>query len=825
MQIFKELEEFFEEKIAILDGAMGTEIAKLNYEKVLNEELNLKKPEEIKKIHLNYLKAGADIIETNTFSANKISLKDYGLENKCFEINKRGAEIARGATLEFKERKFVAGSIGPTNKILSFSNDTSFDEMEKSYYEQILGLLEGGVDFLLIETITDSLNVKSCIFGMRKAFKETGKEVPFVLSLSVDKEGRLLNGQTIESFVATFLPLKPFGFGLNCSFGPENFEKYLKILSKTTEKPIFFYPNAGIPDKEGKYNYSPKVFSNILKSIAKNGLANVLGGCCGTNPEFIKFLKEEINGIKPKKRKVKDKIYLAGLEIFEVAKDVKPVIAGERCNIKGCKEFKEAILRDDFDGAYEIAKEQVESGSEIIDIFFQDPERDEFQDWEKFLSLLLPSFKKSIMVDSQDLKVIEMALKKIPGKGIVNSVNLEDKKRFEEISRIAKDFGSFLVFQTIENKIEMEASKKIEVAKKGYEILTGKIKFEEKYIIFDPVILPAAVPDFKVNHIFETLKTIKNLKKIFPNNLTILGISNVSFGFPKIAREVLNSVFLYYATKYGLDIAILNPKKIKRFFLIEEKMRKMAEDLIFKLSKENLKRFFDYFKDIKEEKKTIFSLEDPEKIVENCILKGEKKNLKEALAKLKKKMEPLKIIEEILIPLMEKLGEKFGKGEVILPEVLESASSMKYAIDFLKAYLKSDFKRKGRILVATVKGDVHDIGKNLFSTIAKSNGYEVIDLGVKVSKEEIFEKAKELKPDFVGLSGLLSRSCFEMVEVAKELSKLEEVPILILGGAALTKTFTENKIKPFFKGNLFYASSAMEGINILNRFLKKNEKF
>ncbi len=822
MQKFKELNELLEERIAILDGAMGTEIAKLDFGKILNEELNLKKREEIKKIHLNYLKAGADIIETNTFSASKISLKEYRLENKCFEINKKAVEIAKEAISEFKEKRFIAGSIGPTNKILSFSKDLSFGEMENSYYEQILGLLEGGVDFLLIETITDPLNAKSCIFGMRKAFKEVGKEVPFILSLSIDKEGRLLNGQRIESFVLTFLPFKPFGFGLNCSFGPENFEKFIKILSKITEKPIFFYPNAGMPEKDGSYNYSPKVFSKILKNIAKKGLVNVLGGCCGTDPEFIKILKEEANGLKPKKRKVKDKIYFTGLEIFEVSKEVKPVFAGERCNIKGSKEFKEAILKNDFEKAVEIAKEQVEGGSEIVDIFFQEPERDELKDWEKFLSFLLPSFKKSLMVDSQDLKVIELALKKIPGKGIVNSVNLEDKKRFEEISRITKDFGAYLVFQTIEDKIERDSFKKIEVAKRGYDILIEKIKFEEKDIIFDPVILPATVFDFKVNHIFETLKTIKNLKKIFPKNLTILGISNISFGFPNLAREVLNSVFLYYATKYGLDIAILNPKKIKRFFLIDEKERKMAEDLIFKLNKDNLKRFFDYFKGLKEEKKE-FKLEDPKKIIENCILKGERKGLKEALFfLLEKKEEPMDIIENILIPSMEKLGEKFSKGEVILPEVLESASSMKYAIDFLKPQLKSDFKFKGRILIATVKGDVHDIGKNLFSTIAKSNGYEVIDLGVKVSKEEIFEKVKELKPNFVGLSGLLSRSCFEMVEVAKELSKLKEVPILILGGAALTKSFTENKIKPSFKGNVFYASSAMEGLNILNNFFKKN---
>lgn len=822
MKKFKELKSLLEEKIAILDGAMGTEIAKLNFGKILNEELNLKRREEIKKIHLNYLKAGADIIETNTFSANKISLKEYGLENKCFEINKKAVEIAKEAISEFKEKKFIAGSLGPTNKILSFSKDVSFEEMENSYYEQILGLLKGGVDFLLIETVTDPLNVKSCIFGMRRAFKETGIEVPFVLSLSIDKEGRLLNGQTIESFVLTFLPFKPFGFGLNCSFGPENFEKFIKMLSKFTEKPIFFYPNAGMPEKDGSYNYSPKNFAKILKNIAKEGLVNVLGGCCGTNAEFIRILKEEINGLKPKRRKVKNKIYLTGLEIFEISKEVKPVFAGERCNIKGSKEFKESILKDDFEKAVEIAKEQVESGSEIIDVFFQDPERDELKDWEKFLSFLLPSFKKSIMVDSQDLKIIELALKKIHGKGIVNSVNLEDKKRFEEISRIAKEFGAFLVFQTIEDKIERDSFKKIEVAKKGYEILVEKIKFEEKDIIFDPVILPATISDFKINHIYETLKTIKGLKKIFPKNLTILGISNVSFGLPNLAREVLNSVFLYYATKYGLDIAILNPKKIKRFFLIDEKERKMAEDLIFKLKRDNLKRFFDYFKDLKKEKKELV-MEDPEKIVENCILKGEKKRLKDALLLLLEREEdPMGIIEKILIPSMEKLGEKFSKGEVILPEVLESASSMKYAMDFLKPHLKSDLKFKGKILIATVKGDVHDIGKNLFSTIAKSNGYEVIDLGVKVSKEEIFEKVKELKPDFVGLSGLLSRSCFEMVEVAKELSKLKEVPILILGGAALTKSFTENKIKPFFKGNVFYASSAMEGLNILNNFFKKN---
>lgn len=820
---FLELFEILSEKILVLDGAMGTEIAKLNLNLKCNEEINLKYPEILKKIHLSYLNAGADIIETNTFNANLISLKEYGLEKKCFEINKKAVEIARKAVKKFKEKKFIAGSIGPTNKILCLSKDISFDEMENSYFIQILGLIEGGVDFILIETITDSLNVKSAIFGMKRAFKKAGKEVPFVLSISLSKEGKILNGQSLDAFFYTFKDFNPLGFGINCSLGPEDLKEPLYTLSKITGKPIFFYPNAGLPDEEGNYNFSPEKFAKILKNYAKKGLANVFGGCCGTNPYFIKKIKEEIDGIKPKKRKIREKICLSGLETFEIKKEVKPVFAGERCNIKGSKEFKEAVYKEDFEKAVQIAKEQIEQGAEIIDIFLQDPERGEVEDFKKFLDLLFPSFKKTVMLDCQNLKVLEESLKKIPGKAIINSVNLENKKIFEEISRIAKNWGAFLVFQTIEDKIQINSKEKIKISKKGFEILTKKIGLNGKNIIFDPVILPAQVLDFKFNHIFETLKTIKLLKKEFPENLTILGISNISFGLPS-GREVLNSVFLYYAYKYGLDIAILNPEKIKRFFTIEKKERELAEKVLFNLNKGNLEKFINYFKKEIKEKKEIKIFIEPEEIIRNCILKGEKKGLKENLVKLiEKGKKAEEIINEILIPSMEYLGEKFSKGEVILPEVLESASLMKYCLDFLNPYLEKSFKGKARVFVATVKGDVHDIGKNLFSVLAKNNGYEVIDLGVKVSKEEILKKIKEFKPDVLGLSGLLTSSCLEMAEVAEYLSKSNTIPILLLGGAALTKNFVKNKIEPKYKGKVFYAKTAMEGVKILNGlFAKKN---
>lgn len=819
------IEEFLRERIGILDGAMGTEISKLNLKLKCNEELNFKNPDYVKNIHLNYLKAGADIIETNTFNANKISLFEFGIRKNCYELNKKAVEIAKEAIEEFnsKEKKFIAGSIGPTNKLLSFSSEISFDEMENSYFEQALGLIEGGVDLLLIETITDSLNAKSCIFGVKKAMKESKKELPFVLSLSLSKDGRTLNGQSIESFVYTFSSFEPFGFGLNCSFGPENFEGFLLLLKEITEKPIFLYPNAGIPDEKGNYKYSVNEFAKILKKYARKGLLNVVGGCCGTSSEFIKKLKEELKVLKIEIKKIKEKICLSALDNFEITSETKPVFAGERCNIKGSKEFRAAVFKENFEKCVEIAKEQIEKGSEIIDIFLEDPERKEEEDFEKFLSSLLPSFKKTIMIDSQNIKAIETALKKIPGKAIINSVNLDDKKRFEKISKIALKWGSFLVFQTIEKKINCSAKEKIEIAKKGYHILVDKIKIPWRDIIFDPVILPVQFFDFDLNHIYETLKTIKYLKKEFPKNLTILGISNVSYGLPKDGREILNSLFLYYATKYGLDIAILNPKKIKRFFSIEEEERILSKELIFRRSKKNLKAFIENFKNKIEYKKEDQVLKKPEDLIRDCILEGKRRNLYENLNKLiEQNYEPIKIIDKILIPSMQILGEKFAKNEVILPEVLESASIMRSALDYLNPYLKKDIPYKAKILLATVKGDVHDIGKNLFSTIARNNGYEVIDLGVKVPKEKIVEKVKELKPDVVGLSGLLSRSCLEMVEVAKDLAKLKNIPILILGGAALTESFVQNKIKSISKFKVFYASSAMEGIKLLNNFFSKN---
>ncbi len=819
---FKEFEELLKERILILDGAMGTELQKFNLNLKCNEELNLKNPEIVKKVHLNYLKAEADIIETNTFNGNFLSLKEYGLENKIFEINKRGVEIAKDAIKDFgsKEKKFIAGSIGPSNHLLSFSEEVSFEEMKDSFFKQIIGLLEVGVDFLLFETIQDPLNAKAFILALEEAKKEFG-EIPFFISITPQKDGKVITGQGLDSFVFTFLSFNPYGFGLNCGLGPEDLEISLKKIRNITDRPIIFYPNAGFPDEEGNYNCPPKKFSKILSSFARRGFANVLGGCCGTNPEFIRNLKISVEGIKPVFKKLRNKVYLSGLEIFEINKENKPLFIGERCNIKGCREFRSAIFQNDFERAKEIALEQVREGSIGIDIFLEEPERSEFDDFKEFLGLLLPSFKEVIFLDSKNLEVLNYGLKKISGKGVINSVNLEDEESFLKISKIAKKYGAFLVFQTISSKekiLNLSSEEKIKIALEGVKILKDEINFPINDIIFDPVILPLTIQSEKKNHAYETLKTIKKLKKIFPKNLTILGISNISFGFPKGARVILNSVFLYYATKYGLDLAILNPKKMKRFFTIEERERILAYNIIFKKDKRFFKEFLDYFKEEIREERAEKILKSEEEQIKESILKGIKIDLKENLGKLiKKGFEPEKIIEKILIPSMEELGERFKKNEVILPEVLESASSMKYALEFLKPFMKREYKKRAKILIATVKGDVHDIGKNLFGTLCENSGYEVIDLGVKVEEDKILKSIEKFKPEVIGLSGLLTKSCFEMVEVAKVLSKLKEKPILLLGGAALTQEFVEKRISPSFKGKIFYCSTAMEGLVLLNQ--------
>lgn len=837
------LKEQLQKKILVMDGAMGTMIqdAQLTEDDFggeqyegCNEYLNITRPDVIENIHLAYLKAGADIIETNTFGATRLVLDDYDLGHLAFEINQKAAEIAKKAveassTDEWP--RFVAGAMGPTTKTLSVTGGTTFDELVSCYEEQAKGLLTGGVDILLLETCQDMLNVKAGFVGISKAFEACQRRVPLMLSGTIEPMGTTLAGQDIEAFYISAEHMDLLSIGLNCATGPEFMTDHLRTLSNLAKTAISCYPNAGLPDEEGHYHESPQSLAQKMKEFAEKGWLNIIGGCCGTTPAHIEAIAKAIQHIPPRAVKQKEeKHQVSGIESLIYDDSMRPLFVGERTNVIGSRKFKELIANGAYEEASEIARAQVKNGAHVIDICLADPDRDEIQDMENFIQEVIKKVKAPLVIDSTDVNVMERALKYSQGKAILNSINLEDGlERFEEVIPLMKKYGAAVVVGTIdETGMAVTKERKLEIAKRSYEILVNEHGISPTDIIFDPLVFPVGTGDEQyIGSAAETVEGIRLIKEALPDCLTILGISNVSFGLPPVGREILNAVFLYHCTQAGLDYAIVNTEKLERYASIPEEEILLAEKLLFETTDETLATFTNFYRNKKKEEKKPLQNATLEERLSQYVIDGTKQGLVEDLTiALEKYTNPLDIINGPLMDGMAKVGELFNDNQLIVAEVLQSAEVMKAAVSFLEPYMeKKEDSGKGKVILATVKGDVHDIGKNLVDIILSNNGFKVIDLGIKVTAQELIQAVQKEKPDIVGLSGLLVKSAQQMVLTAQDMKSANiSVPILV-GGAALSRKFTDRKISPEYDGPVLYAKDAMNGLDLANQLRTNLQTF
>lgn len=836
-------EQQLKKKILIFDGAMGTMLQQANLSEEdfggeqydgCNEYLNIMKPDIIEKIHRDYLAAGADIIETNTFGGTRIVLDEYGLGDYVEKINLLGAQLARKAADEYatpEQPRFVAGALGPTTKTLSVTGGTTFAELQANYAEQASALLKGGVDLLILETCQDMLNVKAAFNGITTAFQQQNKQVPLMISGTIEPMGTTLAGQSIEAFYISLEHMNPIAVGLNCATGPEFMTDHLRSLSELATSYVSCYPNAGLPDEDGLYHETPASLAKKLAGFAEKGWLNIVGGCCGTTPDHIKAIADAVSKYEPRVPPSSHAHAVSGIEPF-IYDDpaMKPILVGERTNVIGSRKFKNLIIEEKYEEASEIARTQVKSGAHIIDVCLANPDRDELKDMEQFLEFVTKKVKAPLMIDSTDVTVIEAALKYCQGKAIINSINLEDgEERFAEVAPLIRQYGAAVVVGTIdESGMAITAEKKLAIAKRSYALLVDKYGLNGQDIIFDPLVFPVGTGDEQyIGSANETVKGIRLIKEQLPLCQTILGVSNVSFGLPPVGREVLNAVYLYHCTKAGLDYAIVNTERLERFASISEKEVTLAEKLLFATTTETLAEFTAFYRGKKKESKQKQKNLTLEERLANYVVEGTKDGLIADLQKALKAYEtPLEIINGPLMDGMAEVGRLFNDNQLIVAEVLQSAEVMKASVSFLEPHMEKGATNlsKGKIVLATVKGDVHDIGKNLVDIILSNNGFEVVDLGIKVAPNELIEAVNKEKPDMIGLSGLLVKSAQQMVLTAQDLKNVNiSIPVLV-GGAALTRRFTDQRISINYDGLVLYAKDAMEGLALANRLMEKSER-
>ncbi|MFP3324196.1 methionine synthase [Planococcus sp. SIMBA_160] len=830
------IEQQLEKRILIIDGAMGTMIqnADLSAEDFggeeydgCNEYLNIVRPEVLEGVHDAYLEAGADIICTNTFGGTPVVLDEYGLGHRAAEINKQAVEIAKKSQAKYSTSewpRFVAGALGPTTKTLSVTGGITFDALKADFQVQAKALIEGGADLLLLETSQDMLNVKAATIAIHDAFEETGVELPVMISGTIEPMGTTLAGQTIEAFYVSIEHIKPLSVGLNCATGPEFMTDHLRSLSELSTGYVSCYPNAGLPDEEGHYHETPESLSKKLRGFAEKGWLNVVGGCCGTTPAHIAAVREAVDGLAPRERNETSHGHaISGIEVLEYDDSMRPLFVGERTNVIGSRKFKRLIIEGKFEEAAEIARAQVKNGAHVIDICLANPDREELEDMAAFMQEVVKKVKVPLVIDSTDEDVIEASLKFSQGKAIINSINLEDgEERFDAVMPLVKKYGASVVVGTIDEVgMAVTRERKLEIAERSYQLLTEKWGLAPEDIIFDPLVFPVGTGDEQyIGSAVETVEGIRLIKEKLPRSLTILGVSNVSFGLPPVGREVLNAVYLYHCTQAGLDYAIVNTEKLERFASIPKEEVKMAEELLFETTDKNLADFTDFYRDKKKEK-TEDDIPDtvPERLA-YYILEGTKEGLIPDLDKARELYEdPLEIINGPLMEGMAEVGRLFNDNQLIVAEVLQSAGVMKAAVSYLEGFMekKADDSGKGKVILATVKGDVHDIGKNLVDIILSNNGFKVIDIGIKVTPAALIEVIRKEQPDIIGLSGLLVKSAKQMVLTAQDFREADiDVPILV-GGAALSRRFTETKIAAEYNGPVIYAKDAMQGLDLANR--------
>ena len=824
-------------RILVLDGATGTALQGMDLTaddfggdalEGCNENLVLLRPDVVAKVHEIYLKADCDIVETNTFGATPIVLDEYGLGAKAYEINLKAAQIARAecAKYDTPERlRFVAGSIGPTTKSLSLTGGITFDELVNNYYEQARGLFDGGADYFLIETCNDGRNIKAALNGIDRLHFERGEKLPVAISATIEAMGTMLAGQSVEALIASLTHRELFYVGLNCATGPEFMTDHIRSLANLSPFRVACVPNAGLPDEDGCYLETPEMVSKAMNHFIREGWINIVGGCCGTHAGHVHSLHKLVDGIVPRKVVRTPRSYLSGVDYLEITDEMRPLIVGERTNVIGSRKFKELITGEKYEEAAEIAKLQVKAGAQIIDVCLANPDRDELKDMELFLDRVVKKIKAPLMIDSTDAKVVEESLKYCQGKAIINSINLEDgEERFDEIVPLARQFGAALVVGTIdEDPIQgmgVTRERKLEIAERSFKLLTEKYGIPPEDIYFDPLVFPCGTGDEQYRTSApETIEGVRAIKARFPLCKTVLGVSNVSFGLPGAGREVLNSVFLYHCVQAGLDLAIVNSEKLERFGSIPQEDIDLAENLLFSRGEDPLNAFAARFREAKVKVKRDRTEIPLDERLSQAVVEGSKDGLLDDLAEALKDRRPLAIINGPLMKGMDEVGRLFNANKLIVAEVLQSAEVMKTAVGFLEPHMeKTDVSTRGKILLATVKGDVHDIGKNLVDIILSNNGYEVINLGIKVPPEQLIAAVRQHKPDMLGLSGLLVKSAHQMVTTAEDLARAGiQIPILV-GGAALSRNFTEKRILPAYgQGAVIYAQDAMNGLDLCNR--------
>ena len=839
-----ELKSALTQRLLVIDGAMGTAIQNkdlepddfggLEYEGC-NEYLTVTQPDVIEEIHQSYLDAGADIIETNTFGSTQVVLAEYGLTYEARRLNREAAAIARraadAASTPDKPR-FVAGSMGPTTKTISVTGGITFDELAADYHTQAAGLIEGGVDLLLLETSQDTLNVKAGLDGIDRAFAELGQEIPVAVQGTIEPMGTLLAGQDVEAFYTSVSHRDLLWIGLNCATGPTFMTDHIRSLAALSRFPVACVPNAGMPDEDGNYNETPEAMAETVGRFVESGWVNLIGGCCGTVPRHIELLVETASD-KPVRPGIDSpETRVSGIETLLVDDEVRPAIVGERTNVLGSRRFRHLIKEGSFEEAAEIGRRQVRNGAHILDVCLQDPDRDEAADVAQFLDLVTKKVKAPIMIDSTDSAVIELALKRLQGKSIINSINLEDgEERFQTVVPLARRYGAALVVGCIDDDKEQAQAitkeRKLEVAIRSAKILTEKYRVPIEDIIFDPLVFPVGTGDENyVGSGAETVEGVRLIKEALPGAKTVLGISNVSFGLPAAGREVLNSVFLYHCVQAGLDMAIVNSEGMERYASIPEEERKLAEDLIWYQGDDPVAAFANHFRDKAPKSTSEERLNLPlDERLSLAIIEGSKEGLAEDLDEALTGRTPLEIINGPLMNGMAEVGRQFNANQLIVAEVLQSAESMKFSVSHLELHMEqSESTIKGKVVLATVKGDVHDIGKNLVEIIMGNNGYQVINLGIKVPPQDLIAAYREHQPDMIGLSGLLVKSAKMMVETAQDFRQAGISCPVLVGGAALSNRFTRLRIAPEYDGMVAYAPDAMSGLALANTIQDADER-
>lgn len=841
-------------RVLVLDGATGTAIQKYNLtaedfqgKKGCNEILNITKPDVIKEIHTKYIEAGADIIETNSFNCNRISLKDYEIEDMSYTLSKKGAELARETADNFYKTSgkkiYVAGSIGPTSKSLSlpmgdvpYEREINFDQMKKIYSEQIEGVIDGGVDCLLIETIFDGLSAKAALVAAEELFEKKNIQLPIMISATVNRQGKIFSGQSIESLITALDRPSIISFGLNCSFGAKDLIPMIKRIASFTDKYISLYPNAGLPNEEGEYEETPEITAGYLKELVDEKKVNILGGCCGTHFSHIKAIADLVKDKEPRLPVSKENRYfLSGNEIYDFSN--KFTIVGERNNVAGSKIFKTLIEEKNYIKALEIARSQIEKGAAVLDINLDDGLLIPHEEMERFLRIIQndPIVSKiPVMIDSSDFFTIETALKNIAGKSIVNSISLkEGEEAFRKKARIIKKYGAAMVVMAFdENGQGVSYERKVEICNRSYKILAEE-GIPSSDIAFDPNILTIGTgsEDDRYNGL-NFIKTVQWIKENLPQCSITGGLSNLSFAFRgnNPLRAAIHSLFIENAKEKGMNFAIMNPGEKAPQLTSEEKNTILSLingeedslDSILELAVK-LKNASDLLKKNSSSAPKIIkndfdSLKDR---IENALIYGGSTTFDTDINTALETMTPLDIIQNILMKGMDKIGVLFEKGELYLPQLIRSASVMNRAVDILKPHMKieANIGIKGKVLMATVEGDVHDIGKNIAGTVLKCNGYEVIDLGVMVSKEKILEEAVKNNVDIITLSGLISPSLKEMEKILSllDISKLS-IPVLI-AGAATSKLHTAVKLEPFYQGKTFHTTDALDTLTIINKLI------